>query len=720
MNRREALKMGAACSLGLVVGLPLRSAGLHEPVRLHPLVRIGSDGGITIFAQNPELGQGVKTALPMIVAEELDADWRSLRIEQAPLDPQLENQFSGGSLSVRLNFAALRRAGATARQMLLRAAAERWQVREGDLLTRDGFVMHEPSGRRASYGELAEAASAVPVPEDPALKNPYDFRLLGTSRSDPDLRSIVTGEPLYSLDLELPDMLYAVVRRSPVSDGQPKHFDATEARKVNGVVDVIELRNEKHGGRILLPNCPNFVSGVAVVAEHTWAALEGARKLAVEWDLPERRDDSASLMRAFAEAATQDGEEVRRDGDIASAIDAAPTRIEVEYRLPFLAHVPMEPMNCTADVSAGRAVVWAPTQNPSMLAEALALALDIPVADVSVHVLRSGGAFGRRYYADFAIDAALLSQRKGRPVKVVWTREDDVHHDYFRPASLHGVRASLDEAGRLSGWDHVVVSHPRRPYLGREGVGAEIANYEFPAAFVPNFRSRYVAVPARIPVGQWRAIEHSTNVFVTASVIDELAHAAGADPLEFLRQLIGEDDIVQVREDFPFSAARLRAVVDMAASRSGWGSPLPDGRGRGIAASYNQGAWVAEVAEVTVEGDSLAVDRVVAAIDCGRVINPQGALAQVEGAVIEGLSAALMGEITVVDGRVQQGNFNDYPLCRMHQVPDIEVHFVDSDDDPRGLGEPPLPPLAPAVCNAIFAATGRRVRELPLKRLFAV
>jgi isoquinoline 1-oxidoreductase beta subunit len=375
----------------------------------------------------------------------------------------------------------------------------------------------------------------------------------------------------------------------------------------------------------------------------------------------------------------------------------------------------MEPMNCTAHVQQDRVEVWAPTQNPPMAAEAVAKVLGIEQEKVTIHVMRSGGAFGRRYYADFITDTVLLSRQFKRPVKVVWTREDDIRYDYFRPASAQRVVAATDSNGKISHWHQKVASHPRETYLERDGSVAEIASYEFPAGFVPNLLYEYAAVPARIAIGQWRATEHSSNVFVVSSAIDELAHAAGTDPVAFWLNLVGDEQFVQVREDFPFDASRLRKVIEIAAAKSGWGSPLPEGKGRGIAASYNQGAWVAEVAEVTVDNDSVKVDRIVCAIDCGRVINPQGAENQVEGGIIEGLSVALHGKITVKEGIVKQSNFDDYRFGDIKEMPTIEVHFIESTDAPRGLGEGPLPPVAPAICNAIFKATGKRIRDLPIQ-----
>ena len=570
-----------------------------------------------------------------------------------------------------------------------------------------------------SYADLAEEAAMQTVPDEQELKDPSDFELIGTSVSDVDMGSMISGHQEYSLDLKLPDMLYAVIARCPNGDGQPVSFDVAQARTVPGVIDFHTLRNIDHGGRIILPNCPNFVSGVAVLATNTWAALEGARRLKLKWDLPDTLDDSRALMESFEQALNDDDADlVRSDGDVTSS--DTEHNIDVIYRLPFLAHVPMEPMNCTAQVRGDKVDVWAPTQNPSMAAEATAKALGTEQSNITIHVMRSGGAFGRRYYADFVVDTVLLAKKFERPVKVIWPREDDVRHDYFRPANVQRVRAGIDKDGTVSHWEHRVVSHPREIYLERGGSAAEIGNYEFPAGFVPNLQFEYKAVPARIPLGQWRSVDHSGNVFVVASAIDELAYATGADPLKFLLSLIGNEQFVQVREDFRFDASRLKNVTRLVALEADWGKPLAKGKGRGIAACYDQGAWVAEVAEVTVKNDKVTVDRITCAIDCGLVINPQAAVNQVQGAIIEGLSAALFGDITVRDGVVEQSNFHDYRFCRMAQTPAIDVHFVDSADAPRGLGEPPLPPVAPAICNAIFAATGRRVRELPIGKSFVI
>jgi isoquinoline 1-oxidoreductase beta subunit len=731
ISRRQFIRLGVLAGTGLTLGVRLighahGASGAGASV-LDPLIQVGPDGRVVLFAQNPDMGQGVKTSLPMILAEELDVRLADVTVEQADWLPGRDLQFSGGSLSIRLNYQAMREAGATARRMLMQAAANRWQLAVEGLETRNGTVRDPVRDRSVSYGELADEAARLPVPANVSLKSPAAFRVVGKSHHDVDARRIVRGEPLFSIDLRLPGMLYAAVRRSPCSDGQVASLEDGAARAVPGVRGVHVLANADHGGRIVLPNSPNFVSGVAVLAETTWAAMQGARALEVQWRTPRDLGSSAALFDRFRAGLEAEAVQVRHDGDARAVLASDPDPFEAVYEVPLLAHVPMEPMNCTARFASGSLEIWAPTQNPGGVAEAVSMATGVAAASIVVHVLRSGGAFGRRYYSDFAVEAALLARQAGRPVKVVWTREDDIRHDYFRPAGAHRIRASLNGQKKIAAWEHKLAGHSRAAYLERDDPpwGTELDEYTFPAGFVPNLTLEHVFVSSRIPLGQWRAIAPSANVFVVGSALDELAHRAGEDPLRFLLRLVGEADAVPVTERFSLDTARLRAVIGQAADAAGWHEPLARGdgetrRGRGIAACYDQGAWVAEVAEVTVRAGRLKVDRVVAAVDCGRVINPQAAAAQVEGAVLDGLGAALLGRITVRDGVVEQGNFDDYPLLRIGQAPDVQVHFVDSQEDPRGLGEPPLPPLAPAVCNAVFAATGRRIRRLPLSEFFEV
>lgn len=728
------LKLTVVGSTGLMLGARLventlgaEAASVGGSAALHPLVLIDKDGRIILFAQNPDMGQGVKTSLPMILAEELDVRFENVIIRQADWLPGQDLQFSGGSLSIRLNYQAMREAGATARRMLLEAAATRWQVPVEKLVTNNGRVQDRSGDLSAAYGELAVEASHRELPKDVALKSPAEFQVIGRSHADTDLRGMITGQPLFGSDLNLPGMLCAVVRRSPVSDGQVASFKADAALKIKGVKAVHVLSNEQHGGRIIFPNSPNFVSGVAVLAENTWSAMQGARALDVQWRLPKETDSTDELYQRFHSGLDLEAVQVRRDGDAERLIAADEEPFTAVYQVPLLSHAPMEPMNCTAAYVDGKVEVWAPTQNPGDLARAVAQVLEIESEAITVHVLRSGGAFGRRYYSDFVIDTVLLAKLAGRPVKLLWSRNDDMRHGYFRPAGVHRIRAALDKQGNIAAWHHKLAGHSRAAFLERDDPpwDSELDPYTFPAGFIANLSLEHVYIPSRIPLGQWRSIAPSANIFVAGSAIDELAHRAGVDPLTFLLRVVGEQDSVPITERFSLDTARLRAVILKAAEAAGWKQPLGWGdektrHGRGIAACYDQGSWVAEVAEVSISEGRLKVDRVVAAVDCGRVINPQGAVAQVEGAILDGLSTALMGEITLRDGVVEQDNYHNYRLLDIHQAPAIEVHLIESENEPRGLGEPPLPPLAPAVCNAIFAATGQRVRRLPLKTVFAV
>jgi isoquinoline 1-oxidoreductase beta subunit len=660
--------------------------------------------------------------MAMILAEELEADWSRVRIVQATLDPKYGDQVTGGSSSVRDSLLMLRKAGAAAREMLRAAAAEKWQVPASECTAREGAVVHAPSGRRLGYGELATKAAAMPVPQDPPLKKATDFRIVGTPVARVDGPRIVTGAAQYGLDFTVPGMLYAAIARPPVFGGRVKGFKAEAAKRIPGVRGVVEVPRtelpipfEGTRGR---PGHQHFLwGGLAVVADSTWAALQGRRALELEWDEgPAASESTAGMRSAFQDAAARPGQVVRNDGDAAAVFERALHKVEAVYELPFLAHAPMEPPNCTALVGDGRCEIWGPMQNPGGVQAALKLALGLPDSAITIHITLLGGGFGRRLNVDFPVEAALVSRAVKAPVKVVWTREDDLAHDYYRPATYHRMRGALDGQGRVVAWWHHIVSPSVDAFyegqVSPDAGGAQIVGPGMPAGTVPNFRIEYTHVPSAVPRGWWRAVDDTFNNFVVQSFVDELAAAARKDPLALRHELIGGTPAQSARVD----PARLRRVFDLAAEKGGWGSALPAGRGRGMAGVFGWGSYVAYVAEVSVSSGSVRVERVVAAVDCGQVVNPDMVVAQVEGGIVFGLSAALKGEITVEDGRVQQTNFDNYPVLRIHEMPQVEVHILPSTASPGGMGEPPVPAIAPAVTNAVFAATGKRLRRLPTIR----
>ena len=726
-TRREFLSIGLTALGGLAIGVRLEPADNSPPFAPNAFVRVEPDSSVVVVVPRPEMGQGSRTAIAMLVAEELDADWKRVRVEQADLDEeQYGAQYAGGSAVVRTSWMPLRKAGATARALLVAAAANRWRVDPASCVAEQGIVRHPATGRRIAYTALLDTARALPLPADAPLKKRSEFRVIGTPRRGLDVPAIVTGRAAYGIDVRVPAMLFASIERAPVFGGGVVRVDDRAARAIAGVRDIIVV--DADAVPEFEENSPKMPNGIAVLAHSTWAAMQGRRKLVVDWDARGGDTESTAAMRQrAAQLAAGTPKLVRRnDGDVERALASAATQLESVYEVPLLAHTPMEPMNCTARIDGRRAEIWAPTQNPQGVRNAAARVTGFAPDDITVHVTRMGGGFGRRFYADFAAEAVYLAKASGLPVQVVWTREDDVRHDFYRPAGYNLMRAGLDADGKIVAWSQHLVNASRGHYL-RWSPGpnqtelvdpGELEPYDLPASAVPNMRIAYTALQSRIPRGQWRAVEPSATVFVTQSMLDELAHLANRDPLMFQLSLL------EPARQLPYygghyDTGRLAAVLRTAAERGDWGKRLPSRHGRGIAGSYSNGAYVAHVAEVEVapNGDT-RVKRVVTAADCGLVVNPLGARAQVEGAIVYGLSAALSQEITVEGGRVVQSNFHDFPAVRLAEAPAIEVHFVDSGDDaPHGMGEGALPSVAPAVTNAIYAATGVRVRRLPIGRV---
>ena len=718
LTRRAFLRSGAAACGVLVVGAVIPGCGREPPPPAaapfapNAWVRITPDGGITVVVDRSEMGQGVATALPMLVAEELDADWSKVRFEFAPAHAVYANplfgaaQLTGGSSSMRAAWQPLREAGAKARALLVQAAAAQWKVAADTCRTEGGFVFHESSGRRADYGSLVGAAARLPIPATIKLKDPKNFRLIGKPTPRLDAERQVQGAPMFGIDVRLPGMLTACIARCPTLGGKLAGFDGTKARALPGVKHVIALDG-----------------GVAVVAEGYWSARQGVDALDLTWDHgPHAGLSSVALADRFEQALDLEGKLARRDGGFEVARRG--TRVEARYRVPYLAHATMEPMNCTAQVQPGHCEVWAPTQyqqgDPNFGGGVRRVAADaagLKESQVEVHTTHLGGGYGRRLELDYVADAVTLSREIGVPVKVVWSREDDLRHDFYRPASHHALEAVID-GGLPVVWRHRVASQSilKRWIPGilpvwlvslltpvKNGVDPNAVEgaADMPYA-IANVRVEWMPVDVPVPVGFWRSVGHSYTGFVVESFVDELAHAAQADPVQFRRALLK-------------NAPRHRAVLDLAAEKAGWGLPPAGGRHRGVAVHESFGSVVAEVAEVSVEGGEIRVHRVVCAVDCGFVVNPLTVEAQIAGGVVFGLSAALHGEITFEKGEVQQSNFHDYAPLRCAEAPQIEVHCVAGGEAPAGVGEPGVPPIAAAVANAVFAATGQRLRSLPLR-----
>lgn len=710
LSRRGFLKVGGVAAGGLVVGFVVpgarRLARAQEASGASPspppnaFLRIGSDDSVTVLLAHSEMGQGIWTALPMLIAEELDADWSKIRVEHAPAAPVYAHtvfgvQMTGGSTSTWSEFERYRQAGALARTLLVAAAAERFGIAPSACRTDNGVVI--AGRRRATYGELAEAAATLPPPRSVELHDPEQWKVIGTSKKRLDTPEKITGKARFGLDMRFDGLLTAVVARPPVFGGRVKSFDAARAKAIPGVRDVVQVP-----------------SGVAVVADHFWAAKAGRDALEADWDLgPNAGLDTTVLREEFGRLAGGDGAPAASGGNVDAALARAARILEAEYVVPYLAHAPMEPENCTVRVTAEKCEIWTGTQFQTMDQQVAAGITGLAPEQVEVHTQFLGGGFGRRATptSDFVREAVHVAKAAGRPVKTVWTREDDIRGGYYRPMYLHRARIGLDAGGRPVAWRHVVVGQsilagtPFEAMMVRDGIDETSVEGIHDSPYwsaIPDYRVGLHSPRTGIPVLWWRSVGHTHTAFVMESLIDELAHAAGEDPVAYRRTLLVEHP-------------RHLGVLELAAEKAGWGSPPSAGHARGVAVHESFGSFVAQVAEVSVDHGALRVHRVVCAIDCGIAVNPLGIEAQMESGIAFGLGAVLHSALTFRDGRVQESNFHDYRVLRLNEMPEVEVHIVPSRERPGGVGEPGTPPIAPAVANAVFALTGQRLHELPLR-----
>ncbi|MGH9642688.1 MAG: molybdopterin cofactor-binding domain-containing protein [Terriglobales bacterium] len=729
LDRRAFLKTSAAGGAALLIAFHLPTHASSDPARaqekppINPLnawVRITPDNRVTLILAKSEMGQGIMTALPMILAEELCLDWNKVHIEQAPTDPKIYDLGTGGSGSVAGSWLPLRQAGAAAREMLIAAAAKKWEVDSDTCNAKDGNVVHGHPERSYSYGDLAADAMLLPIPDfnKVPLKNSRDFTIIGRDTHRVDAAEKATGKAKFGIDARPVGLLYAVIARCPVFYGKVASFDAAKAKAVPGVRDIFQIETSGRGA--------STNGGIAVLAENSWAAMQGRKALEVKWDEgPAATESTEELRNQFVANAAKPAKPLRNDGDADAAFAFASKKIEAVYELPFAAHVCMEPMNCTVHIQPDRAEAWVPTQAPQWAQAVIAEAAKLPPEKVIVHTTLMGGGFGRRYQADFVMEAAQVAKKVGKPVMLLWTREDDVHHDFYRPASYHKLQGALDANGNLAAWKHFQTSTSIAAKWDEKGAEDNGKGEFGTAASIPystsNFRLEYVLAHSSAPRAWWRSVESSSTGFVVESFVDELAAAAGQDPLEFRLKLIGESrkfpQFEAGPDDPPVNTARVKAVLKLAAEKAGWGKPLPEGEGRGIATYFSFDTYTAAVAEVSLRSRELKIKRLVCSVDCGRVVNPNGVRAQVESAAIYALTATLKDAITVERGRVVQSNFNDYQMIRMNEAPPIEVYLVESDEKPTGIGEPTVPVIAPAVCNAIFDASRKSKKEIRLRRL---
>jgi isoquinoline 1-oxidoreductase beta subunit len=729
LNRRNFLRVSALAGGGFMLGLYPKVAALAQGGRpaapaLLPadFIRIARNGIVTLTAKNTEIGQNVLNTLPMLIAEELDVDWKDVKIVRADADNKYGPQFTGGSSATPMNWEPMRQVGAAGRQMLIAAAAQTWGVAATECSTASGRVHHEASNRSLSYGELASKAATMPVPDlrSVKLKDPKDYKIIGTSTVGVETKDIVTGKPIFGIDVTVPGMLYAVFQRTPVLGGKAVSANLDAIKALKGVkhafiVDGWPLNADYPN---YLFEDPGFESGVVIVADSWWAAQSAREKLEVKWDFGKwgAQDSVENAKKAQALSKHPPARTLRQDGDVEAIFKRDDIKvIESPYVIPFIAHGTMEPQNCTAHFKDGKLEIWTASQIPQSGRTMVARLLNLPESDVTVHVVRGGGGFGRRAYNDLMLDAAWISKRVGAPVKLLWTREDDIQHDYYRCGGFQFMKGAVDKDGKLVAWhDHFVAYGEGNAFVHDGG----FLPTEFPARFVPNYRVQSSVMPLGLKTGALRAPYSNSTAWVIQSFIDELAHAAGRDPLQFRLDLLTTTPLPLAAREVGLDASRMIGVVRLVAEKSGWGKrQSPKGAAMGVAFHFSHRGYFAEVAEVTVNANKkIKVKKVWVAADIGsHIINPSSAETQAQGAVIDGLSEMIQ-EITLKNGAVVQSNYHQHPMLRMSQAPPIEVHFLKTNNPPTGLGEPALPPILPAVCNAIFTATGERIRTLPITK----
>ena len=729
LNRRTFLRVSALAGGGFMLGLYPKAAALAQggrPVAAALLpadfIRIAPNGIVTLTSKNTEIGQNVLNMLPMLIAEELDVDWKDVKIVRADADNKYGPQFTGGSSATPMNWEPMRQVGAAGRQMLIAAAAQTWGVAATECSTASGRVHHKASNRSLGYGELASKAATMPVPDlrSVKLKDPKDYKIIGTSTVSVETKDIVTGKPIFGIDVTVPGMLYAVFQRTPVLGGKAVSANLDVIKALKGVKHVFLVEGRPLGADY--PNYlfedPGFESGVAIVADSWWAAQSAREKLEVKWDFGKwgAQDSVENAQKAQALSQQPPARMLRQDGDVEAIFKRDDIKvIESPYVIPFIAHGTMEPQNCTAHFKDGKLEIWTAGQIPQSGRTMVARLLNLPESDVTVHVVRGGGGFGRRAYNDLMLDAAWISKQVGAPVKLLWTREDDIQHDYYRCGGFQFMKGAVDKDGKLVAWHDHFVAYGEGNAFAHDG---GFLPAEFPARFVPNYRVQSSVMPLGLKTGALRAPYSNSTAWVIQSFIDELAHAAGKDPLQFRLDLLTTTPLPLAAREAGLDASRMIGVIKLVAEKSGWGKrQAPKGTAMGVAFHFSHRGYFAEVAEVTVSANKkIKVNKVWVAADIGsHIINPSSAETQAQGAVIDGLSEMIQ-EITLKNGAVVQSNYHQHPMLRMSQTPPIEVHFLKTNNPPTGLGEPALPPILPAVCNAIFTATGERIRTMPITK----